>query len=356
MNSLITIGNYKNTAYSFINGTRVVTLSGLDFTLDLSKIKLFANQTQNKMYGAKSYWNGNTMTQSVPSTTCTAGTATSGGAITAGAHQYKITFVYATGDESLASAASNSITTGSPNFTIPLTAIPTGNANVVARNIYRTAAAGSTYSYLAQIADNTTTTYSDIIADASLGVNEPILSGAYDITLSGTYAVLATNDILDIECEISNSTEDDDLGVYKNINLDSSELPPADTEVSTATDTNLAVGLYFYELPQGPWRNFISQLKATCSTLPSVIRIYATLDPAAVVPATNGTPSVDWSDITNTIYGTNSIVVPTSGTLVLPIRNWAVDDGFMPMMYDRYLLSYQVLNAANFINLNCRKF
>jgi hypothetical protein len=168
--------------------------------------------------------------------------------------------------------------------------------------------------------------------------------------------VLVTNDVLDIEIEVSNSNEDDDLGVTKNINLDSSELPPADPEVSTINDTNLATGIYYYELPQSAWRNYLAQLKATCSTTSSQIDVYATLDPAAAVPATNGTPSVDWNLITPVLYGVSPLLVPTTGTLVPPIKNWGVDDNQMMAMYDRFLLKYNVLNAANFINLNVRKF
>lgn len=354
MNSLITIGNYKNTAYSFINGSRTVTIQGLD-TLDLSKIKLFANQTQNKMYGAKSYWNGNTIQQIAPPTLI-AGAPTAGGAVTAGTHQYKVSFVYSNGQESLASVASNQITTAAGNLTVPLTDISTGNSLVAARNIYRTAAGGSTYLFLAQITDNSTATYSDIIADSALTTNEPSVTGIYDIVIANTFPVLATNDILDIEVEVSNTTEDDDLGVYKNINLDSSELPPSDTEVSTVSDTNLAINTYFYELPVGSWRNFIAQIKATCSTASSVIKILATLDPAAAVPATGGTPSVDWVDVTNTIFGVPTLSIATSGTTTPPIKNWNVDDNQMPIMFDRFLISYQTLNAANFLNINVRKF
>lgn len=354
MNSIITIGSYKQTSYSFINGSRTVTIQGLD-SLDLSKIKLFANQTQNKMYGAKSYWNANTVQQTAPDA-LNADAPTSGGAVTAGTHQYKVTFVYSNGQESLASIASNQITTGSPNFTVPLTNIAIGNSLVVARNIYRTTAGGSTYLFLAQIADNTTTIYSDIIADEALTTNEPTVSGIFDIAIANTFPVLATGDILDIEVEVSNSTEDDELGVYKNVNLDASELPPADTEVSAVTDTNLAINTYFYELPVGSWRNFIAQIKATCATTSSIIKILATLDPAAVVPATGGSPSVDWVDITEVIFGETSLTIATTGTTTPPIKNWNVDDNKMPIMYDRFLISYQTLNATNFININVRKF
>jgi hypothetical protein len=355
MNFNITIGNYKNTAYSFFNGTRVITLNGLDFPIDISKIKLVANQTQNKLYGAKSFWSGCTTQYNAPTTTCTVGTATSGGAVTAGTHQYKITFVYSTGDESLASSASTQITVVGGTQTVPLTAIPLGGANVVARNIYRTAAGGSTYLYLAQIADNTTTTYSDTISDGSLAVNEPTITTAYDIVISASFPVLATNDVLLIEVEIADPVDDVDLGITKVMDLTNAELPPADTEVASVSDTNLAINTYFYELSQNSWRNFIAQIKATCSTTSSVLKVYVTLDPSAAIPATGGTPSVDWIDATTIIFGSSTVSVPTTGTYQ-DLRNWAIDTNKMQIMYDRFLVSYQTLNATNFIQINIRKF
>jgi hypothetical protein len=54
---------------------------------------------------------------------------------------------------------------------IPLTAIPLGNSLVTARKVYRTPAntGGGTLKLVATIADNTTTTYTDTVNDASLG-------------------------------------------------------------------------------------------------------------------------------------------------------------------------------------------
>jgi len=54
---------------------------------------------------------------------------------------------------------------------IPLTAIPLGNALVIGRVLYRTVAnaGGSTLKLVVWIQDNTTTTYTDTVTDASLG-------------------------------------------------------------------------------------------------------------------------------------------------------------------------------------------
>lgn len=54
-----------------------------------------------------------------------------------------------------------------------LSNIALGSASVTSRKIYRTTAGGSQLKLLATIADNTTTTYQDNIADGSLGANVP---------------------------------------------------------------------------------------------------------------------------------------------------------------------------------------
>lgn len=96
------------------------------------------------------------------------------GNVTAGAHRYRVTFVTADG-ETEGGTVSDSVTVANAavNGKIELTAIPVGGALVTSRKIYRTAAGGSTYMLLATLADNTTTVYTDNIADGSLGVGAP---------------------------------------------------------------------------------------------------------------------------------------------------------------------------------------
>lgn len=91
-----------------------------------------------------------------------------------GAHRYLATFVTADG-QTQAGTASSAVTVSDKtvNGKVSLTAIPTGGALVTARKLYRTIAGGATYYLLATLADNTTTTYTDNIADASLGVEAP---------------------------------------------------------------------------------------------------------------------------------------------------------------------------------------
>jgi hypothetical protein len=109
-------------------------------------------------------------------TTMTAATAPTGTGLT-GAYSYKMTFVNSQSAESDVNPVSNTLTAANEN--IRLTSIPVApqSHGVSSRRLYRTAAGGSTYKRLATIADNTTTTYDDAIADASLGANAPTDNG-----------------------------------------------------------------------------------------------------------------------------------------------------------------------------------
>ena len=101
-----------------------------------------------------------------PATACSA--ADGGGTGITGTFRYKITFVNRDGYESNPSAASGSVTVS--NKIVALSSIPTGDATITQRKVYRTKTGGSVYYYVATIANNTATTYSDTTADGSLTV------------------------------------------------------------------------------------------------------------------------------------------------------------------------------------------
>lgn len=107
------------------------------------------------------------------------------GNVTDGAHRYLATFVTVDG-ETQAGTASAVVTVadGAVNGQVELTAIPLGGALVTSRKIYRTIAGGSTYLLLTTIANNTTTTYTDNVADGSLGVGAPATNSTDDPMLS----------------------------------------------------------------------------------------------------------------------------------------------------------------------------
>lgn len=119
----------------------------------------------------------NAVAFSAPSTVAVAGTPTAGGSCTVGTHSYKVTFVTA-GDnqQTTPNSASNIITcVGGTGQTVPITSIPTGPLGIIARKLYRTVSGnGGSYLLLTTINDNTTTGFSDTIADGSLGAAAPV--------------------------------------------------------------------------------------------------------------------------------------------------------------------------------------
>lgn len=97
----------------------------------------------------------------------------SGSALGIGVYKYVVTFSKQgqTGESNVSPAGT--ITTTSGNQSVALTNIPTGPVGTIARKLYRTVSGGSAYLLLATLADNTTTTYTDTVADGSLGAASP---------------------------------------------------------------------------------------------------------------------------------------------------------------------------------------
>ena len=107
------------------------------------------------------------------------------GNVTAGAHRYRVTFITDDGEtEGGTVSAAVTVANAAVNGKVELTAIPIGGALVTSRKIYRTVSAGTEYLLLATIADNTTTIYTDNIADASLGAGCPTTNTTGDPMLS----------------------------------------------------------------------------------------------------------------------------------------------------------------------------
>lgn len=103
-------------------------------------------------------------------------TMAGGGSVDAGTHQWLITNVQSINpndNESLPGPASGVITVVSGTQTANLTAIPLGPTGTAARRVFRTKAGGSTFFFVGQIPDNTTTVFTDALADASLGTANP---------------------------------------------------------------------------------------------------------------------------------------------------------------------------------------
>ena len=87
-----------------------------------------------------------------------------------GAYYYSVTFVTALGETAPWPGTASVVNPSSQQ--VNLTSIPLGPAGVIARRIYRTPATPTDpkdYRFLVEISDNITTTYTDNIADGSLG-------------------------------------------------------------------------------------------------------------------------------------------------------------------------------------------
>lgn len=113
-----------------------------------------------------------------------------------GTYFYKVSFVGIDGSESEAGTLSASITVTTNQ--INLTAIPTGNTSVTSRRLYRTVASGTDLLFLATLSDNTSTTYTDDIADGSLGAATAPTTQVFSVAPSFHRSVLAIGTVAKI--------------------------------------------------------------------------------------------------------------------------------------------------------------
>jgi hypothetical protein len=98
--------------------------------------------------------------------------------LTAGVYRWKITFVTADGETEAGTASSPLTVDPATELPPALSAIPTGGTSVTARKVYRTVAGGSVYKLSGTIANNSGTTYTDNVADASLTTTAPTTNTA----------------------------------------------------------------------------------------------------------------------------------------------------------------------------------
>ena len=120
-----------------------------------------------------------------------------GGSVDVGAHYYKVSYVINSNETILNETASRCYDFW--HQTVNLTAIPTYSGpfagGTVTRKIYRTKLSdNSTYYLLATIANNTTTTYDDTTADASLGATHA--GPSYSIMLGTGAKAMSYNQLV----------------------------------------------------------------------------------------------------------------------------------------------------------------
>jgi hypothetical protein len=127
------------------------------------------------------------------------------GALSNGAYKYVVTFVDANGESAPSNSSRITVSDAGSDGQVSVTEIPTGYSGTTARRLYRTKADGSTYYYLTEIADNTTTTYTDNVADGSLGAElstettSARLTQVVVRTLHPTYSESVVEDVLDLK-------------------------------------------------------------------------------------------------------------------------------------------------------------
>jgi hypothetical protein len=105
-----------------------------------------------------------------------------GGNLSAGAYLWAVTFCGPWGESDLGTPAGFTATAGQA---ANLSSIPTGPAGTLFRNIYRTPVGGGpgTFQFVGSLLDNSTTTFTDSLADVSLGGNAPSPSFGADLTV-----------------------------------------------------------------------------------------------------------------------------------------------------------------------------
>jgi hypothetical protein len=174
---LLTVDN-GNLKYSPGDSSETLVTAGYSATANFEFATAFdrvyfcngaANQVYDKTttYGGVTYTAPKTKTMGcqVPASAPTAALVVDGTAnrVPAGAHTYKITYLYYGSEESNGSAASGVVTNDGTHTSNSLTSIPVGGYGVTARKVYRDNN-DSNYVLIATISDNTTTTYTDVSA------------------------------------------------------------------------------------------------------------------------------------------------------------------------------------------------
>jgi hypothetical protein len=158
------------TLTSTSNGTKGLITLDATLTVDGVNKRLGVNITAPLQ--SLHIFDGHVRMDRVPEATAPSVAVGAAGVLT-GAYNYVVTFVNANGETS---AGTTSATTNPSSQQVNLTNIPVSvDSTVTARKIYRTTAGGSTTAMklVTTIADNSTTTYSDNIADGSLTTNMP---------------------------------------------------------------------------------------------------------------------------------------------------------------------------------------
>lgn len=214
----------------------------------------------------------------------------------AGAHRVLATFVTADGETQAGEvSAAVTVADAAVNGQIAVSAIPVGGALVTSRKLYMTSAGGSTYLLAATIANNTATTATLNVADASLGAQAPTANTTGDPQI----AMLITAARQEAEKELHRYLITQTLDLYLDAfpcgRDETINLPPLQSVTAiTYTDTDgttqtLAADLYTVDATSIPARITSAYGQSWPSTRDQAnavkVRFVAGYGAAAAVPA-----------------------------------------------------------------------
>jgi len=168
---------YGGNAYT-LDGTSLVTIPSAQSVFTMAN-RVGAAQAENHIFfgngGVTPYkYNGTNFTRhGVPAPTQTAAFATGAAGNPNGLYSYKFTYINSASVEGNPSSASADITVASTKISITSIPVAPQSHGVNSRRIYRNVTSGATWFLVTTLNDNTTTTYTDDTADASLAVAAP---------------------------------------------------------------------------------------------------------------------------------------------------------------------------------------
>lgn len=174
---------FANSQMWTLEGTSTFTTVTSADSIFTAGVRVACTQYQDHAFfgngnGDPHKWNGDHFTRHgvpAPNSGPTASGTSAGGL--SGTYSYRFSYVNSALVEGDVSSNTTALTVSAK--TIGLTSIPVApqSFGVNARRIYRTEAGGTSWKRVAEIADNTTTTYADNLADTALGALAPVDNG-----------------------------------------------------------------------------------------------------------------------------------------------------------------------------------
>lgn len=241
--------------------------------------------------------------------------AAGAGNVENGAHRYLATFVTADGETDAGTiSAAVTVVDKTTNGKVALSAIPLGGSAVTDRYLYRTIAGGTTYLKLAAVGNNTATTYTDNIADASLGVQAPTTNTTADpelvawITAARQYCETFTHRAFitqtwDLQLDGFPWGFDAPIAIPKPPCASVTSITYVDTDGVTQTWSS---ALYTLDNPQGPWAR-------VGKIVPAYFQIY---------PVTRNVPIAATVRFVAGYGAASAVPAPIKSAMKLLIGNW----------------------------------